>query len=101
MDKNNVIRLINKRKSLHPNDPTIEKYWSELTDILSKDSIETIEFFDTCLEEDILYLSEVFEDVAYNLQDKLFIECLERLLLKYPNISIADSIKTAKQYSGY
>lgn len=93
----NVVMIITERKALHPNDPAIEKYWERLTEILSESSSETIELFDICSEEEILYLSEVFEDVAYNLHDELYIECLERLLLKYPNIPIADSIKTAKQ----
>ena len=101
MDKNNVIRLINERKILNSNDPTIEKYWEELTNILSTDCLETVEYFDNCSEEEILYLSEIFEDVAYNLQDKKYIECLERLLNKYPNIPIANSIITAKEYSGF
>ncbi len=98
MDKNIIIELINERKALHPNDPTIEKYWIKLTEILSKDSTETIELFDNCSEEEIMYLSEVFEDVAYNLQNTSYIECLERLLLKYPNIPIVYSVKTAKQF---
>ena len=98
MDINEVFKVLEKRKSLHDNDPTIEVQWNALTDLLTENMDETISLFESCTEEQILYFSEVFEDIAYKFQDVKFIECLERILKKYPNIPIGESVKTAKQY---
>lgn len=98
MDIDKVLQVLEKRKSLHDNDPTIEVQWSELTELLTENVDETILLFESCAEEEILLFSEVFEDIAYKLQDVKFIECLERVLNKYPNIPIGESVKTARQY---
>ncbi|CAH2213482.1 hypothetical protein [Tepidibacter aestuarii] len=98
MDIKNILKVLEQRKALHIEDPTVEKFWDKLTELLSENVEETISFFDNCTEEQILWFSEVFEDIAYNFQSVKFIECLDRIFEKYPNIPIEESIKTAKQY---
>lgn len=98
MDKNYVLKILEQRKSLHIEDPTAYKYWDILTGLLTENVDETISFFNECTEDQILWFSEIFEDIAYKLQDIRFIECLDSLLKKYPDIPIEESIKTAKEY---
>jgi len=98
MDIDKVLKVLEKRKSLHDNDPTIAVQWNALTELLAENVDETILLFESCTEEQILLFSEVFEDVAYKFQDVEFIKCLERVLEKYPNIPIGESVKTARQY---
>ena len=98
MEINEVLKVLEKRKALHDNDPTIELQWSKLIELLTQNIDETIYLFESATQEQILYFSEVFEDVAYKFQDGKFIECLERILIKYPNLPIENSVKTAKEY---
>lgn len=93
-----VIRILEKRKSLHIEDPQVYEYWDELTEVLSKDEERTIGYLKVCSEEEIEWISEVFEDVAYRLQSETFISCLDWLCDKYPNIPIKESVDTAKSY---
>ena len=53
---------------------------------------------DDLTEEEIMYVSEVFEEIAYNLQSEEYIECLKQLVEKYPNIPISDSVETAESF---
>lgn len=88
--------IIKQRAALHLEDPTIYRYWEKLTDVLSKDVDETIRFLETCSQEEVEYVSEVFEDISYRIQSKEYIRCLERLNKKYPNANLIDDIREAK-----
>lgn len=81
-------QIINKRAKLHPNDPAVERYWKQLTELLSEDLENTISLLDNCDEETAGWLSEVFEDVSYNLQSVEYINCLKRLAQKYPELNL-------------
>ncbi|WP_432663713.1 hypothetical protein R9X47_24400 [Wukongibacter baidiensis] len=98
MIQKNAREIINERAVLHPNDPVVYEYWDRLTKILSIDLKETIKFLRSCNEEEILWISEVFEDVAYNLQSQEYINCLEELDEKYPHLNLTSDIKIAKDF---
>lgn len=78
------------------NDPKLYDYWNVFTKLLSKDINQTIEFLDGCTENEAYWLSEVFEDISYKVNSKAFIDCLKRLEEKFPNLDLADDIKTPK-----
>jgi len=95
----NVKNIIKERIQLHDEDSiNIEKCWNKLIDILSQNSVQTISILEQLDEEEILYVSEVFEEIAYNLQSEEYIECLKQLVEKYPNIPISDSVETAESF---
>jgi hypothetical protein len=96
--KDKVKRIINERSKLHLNDPTVSKYWEQLVEILSFNEMETISYLEECSEEDVGWISEVFEDVAYNLNSQKYIKCLELLDNKYPNLQLTRTINIAKSY---
>lgn len=96
--KDKINEIIKERAKLHMNDPTVEKYWEQLIEILSINEIETIEYLKTCNEEDVGWISEVFEEVAYNLNSNDYIQCLEMLDRKYPNLKLTRTIDIAKSY---
>ena len=94
-----VMDILEKRMSLHPEDYIeIEKCWNSLTDILSKDEDKTIEVINQLNKTEILYLSEVFEDISERLQSEKYINCLKNIGEKYTDIPIASSIKTAEEF---
>lgn len=95
-----VKEIINKRAKLYKEDDyEIEKCRNELIEILSKDELLTIDILNQLNDEEILYTSEVFEEIAYNLQSVNYINCLEKIYIKYPHLNIKDAIEVAKEFT--
>lgn len=97
LDRVELKRLLSERKQLDINDPSVENYWDVLTEHLSKDASDTISYLNSCAEEDLYWLSEVFDEVSYNLQSKNFIICIEELDKKYPKAELTSDVESAKK----
>ena len=69
-----------------------------MIEALSKDEHSTIEVLKQLNEVELLYTSEVFEEIAYNLQSRKYIECLKQIQKKFPELDIMDAIKVAEEY---
>jgi hypothetical protein len=62
-------------------DVKVEIYWKEMTDILSENIDSTISFFKSnCSDEELYWLSSVFEDVVKRTNNKEFVEVLQKRL---------------------
>lgn len=95
-----VKEIINKRAELYKEDDYgIEKCRNELIEILSKDELLTIDILNQLDDEEIAYTSEVFEEIAYHLQSVNYIDCLEKIYIKYPHLNIKDAIEVAKEFT--
>ena len=94
-----VKEIINKRKEINDEDDIrIEECRNELIEVLSQNESKTIDILKQLNDEEILYTSEVFEEVAYNLQSVEYINCLDKIFIKYPHLNIKDAIEVAKDY---
>jgi len=96
----NIRLVLGARALLDDNDPRIEQKWEELTFLLSENDSKTLNFLQVCTKTELSLLSEVFEEVAYNLQSKKYIELLYILDQRYPDLNLKSSIKVAEQYMG-
>ena len=79
---------LSHRLALNINDDWgLKESWKKLTKLLSESVDDTIIFFkDTCTDEKLFWLSEVFADVSENLQSEDFVQTLkERLRRVTPN----------------
>jgi hypothetical protein len=89
---------------LHPEDDFgAEKLWKAEIEILSRDMKQTIDFLENeCTADELYWISEVFDEVVEKTQSKEFIECLYRVVEKYPAESeehrIVDFIHFAEEY---
>ena len=90
--------LAQRLKISDEDDYMIEKKREELVKELSKDEYSTIKILKQLNEMEILYTSEVFEEIAYNLQSRKYIDCLKQLQKKFPELDILDAIKVAEEY---
>lgn len=91
--------ILNKRKNLNINDDFgIAKCWNEMTELLSTNEIDTINYLNQCNEKDLYYISEIFEDISENLQSKKFISCLRSLDKKFPQLDMTKDINIAESY---
>jgi len=96
-DINEIISLVNWRKELKNTEGIIEDYyWKPMTEILSKNEKETIDFLKSCNDENLYWISEVFEDISGNFQSKGFVEFLKELHKQHPNVDMEQDIKYAE-----
>ncbi|MBC1944525.1 hypothetical protein HCA15_10900 [Listeria booriae] len=91
--------ILEKRKSLNINDDFgIEKCWNEMTELLSQNEMETINYLEESTEKDLFYISEIFEDVSERFQSEQFINCLRKLDKKFPELDMTQDIDIAESY---
>lgn len=91
--------ILEKRKSLNINDDFgIEKSWNEMTELLSQNEMETINYLEESTEKDLYYISEIFEDVSERFQSEQFINCLRKLDKKFPELDMTQDIDIAESY---
>lgn len=98
MFEEKVRAVLGARALLDDNDPRIEQKWEELIVLLSEDENLTLNFLQICTKTELSFLSEIFEEVAYNLQSKKYIELLYCLDQRYPDLNLKRSIQIAEEY---
>ncbi|MCR6097761.1 hypothetical protein HXA31_00055 [Salipaludibacillus agaradhaerens] len=98
MFEEKVRTVLGARALLDDNDPRIEQKWEELIDLLSEDENLTLNFLQVCTKTELSFLSEIFEEVAYNLQSKKYIELLYSLNQRYPDLNLKRSIQIAEEH---
>lgn len=96
LDNSLIEKVIEERKNLHINDPCVEKKWNELTQIFTQNEDSTIAYLNSCCKENIYWISEVFEDISEELQSARFIDCIEQLVIKYPDLNLEQDVLWAK-----
>jgi len=94
---NKILKLIEEKKKLHINDPSIGLYWDKLTKLLSNDLKDTKYVLEHIGEENLYHISEVFEDISDIFQSIEFILFLEELDKRYPQSDLGNDIKWAKE----
>jgi hypothetical protein len=97
IDKGYMEDLINKRKKLHPNDPEVYRYWAKIASILSIDFKQTINFLKGTDSTVVYWIAEVFEDIAYNLDDIRFINELKEIQSIHHKIDLSVDIGFAEE----
>ncbi|MET3195194.1 hypothetical protein [Bacillus sp. OAE603] len=98
LDTNQVRKLIEERSNHDMNDPKIYEYWDRITELLSINVIETINYLNSCSEKEIYWISEIFEDISAKVSSIDYIECLKKLDKKYPNLMLSKDIKIAEEW---
>ena len=83
MDKKEIAKLIETKKSLHLNDPNVTIIWKRLCEIFSSDEQETISYLKQAPVDEIEVISEVFDDISAHLQNRNFLGKLRNGGLPY------------------
>lgn len=97
IDNNEIDKIIEERKKMHPNDPRVLEKWNELTQIFIQNEESTIAYLNSCCKENIDWISEIFEDISEQLQSPRFIKCIEKIAIKYPDLNLEQDILYAKE----
>jgi hypothetical protein len=96
--KNRLTSIYERRKNLHLNDPQIYEYWEEITELMASDEEQTIRLLRDSSEDEVLWFTEVFDDIVARFKSENFAKVLEELSTKYPNLNLAQFIIDAKKY---
>lgn len=92
-----IDQVIAKIESLHLEDPTITRYWQEMTELLSKDEAATVSLFQSLQEKrTVEHLASVFDDVAFRLQSPKFIASIEALEVRFPDPWLKVRVEAAR-----
>src|SRR5687767_5554759 len=92
-----VYSIVRRIEALHLEDPGIVTYWNELTELLSANEVATIEFLSSLDDEDaVARISSVFDDVAAKLQSQAFIDCIESMVPRFPNLLLRHRVDAAR-----
>ena len=97
IDNKAVEKIIEERKKMHPDDPRIVEKWRELTKYFVQDQETTIEYLNNCNKENLKWIGEIFDDISELLQSYQFIECIERLSIKYPDLNLESDVFYARK----
>lgn len=97
IDNNKIEKLIEERKKLYPDDYRVLEKWNELTQIFTRNEEDTIVYLNSCCRQNIEWISEIFEDISNQLQSPRFIDCIEKLAIKYPDLNLEQDILYAKK----
>ena len=95
-----VKNIMREKDELHPNDPAINRCWERLSEILTKNIDTTIEILNSCDQEELESLEDVFEDISRELKSEKFLSFLKELQEKYSNNSLNAEIAYAEKMVG-
>lgn len=93
-----VLNFIQERKNIDDNDPALYDFWQRFSNHLGRREKQTIEYLENCTSADILCISEVFEEISALLQSKEYIRCLDKLVVKFPELNLEHSVNAAKDF---
>ncbi|NES85525.1 MAG: hypothetical protein F6K10_31240 [Moorea sp. SIO2B7] len=96
-----VKRLLKERIQLHINDPRRTDYGEKLTEVIGSDLITAKAILNAIDQDELFWVSEVFEDISAKLQSRSFVLFLMELDEKYPEIHMEGEIKYAKLVIGW
>ncbi|MGG7143557.1 hypothetical protein ACQPVP_08830 [Clostridium nigeriense] len=94
--KNEIVELIEWRKGIECINGMENYYWEPLIELLSKNEVDTIEFLRACSDEQLYWISEVFEDISNKFQSKEFVDFLKELQKDHPNADMELDIQAAE-----
>lgn len=95
-DKERIFALIEWRKGLECINGMENYYWEPLIELLIKNEDDTIKFLRDCSDEQIYWISEVFEDISDKFQSRGFVEFLKVLQHDHSNIDLKQDIQAAE-----
>lgn len=95
-NKGEILKLIEWRKGLGCINGMENDYWGALIEPLTKNEADTIKFLEECSDEQIYWISEVFEDISDKFQSKGFVDFLKELQKAHPNVDMKLDIQAAE-----
>lgn len=96
--KEQIEEIIKKIENKHLNDPTKSDDMDEIINVLSQNVSETVKTINELSENAIDWISVFFEDISWKFKSPQFIEAIEKLIIKFPDLKqLAAEVERAKE----
>lgn len=86
--KAKVLEILDRIKNKHLNDPTLSNDKDLIVEMFLQDINRTIKILNDLDENSLEWVSSRFEELSYKFQSNEFVDCVKKLLIKFPNSSI-------------
>jgi hypothetical protein len=100
IDEKRALEILENRIDIAENGgggSPLNDWWKEMVGILSQNQQETEKFLEERTSKELFFLSELFEDIAYEFKTTSFIEFLWNLHAKHPEAEMEEQIKEAEE----
>jgi hypothetical protein len=95
--ENKIKEIVNRIISKHLNDPSKIADFEEMEIVLSESESKTINVLNNLPLDILEWVSSTFDELSYKFRSIEFINCLEELIIKFPESSIIkQDVKVAK-----
>lgn len=95
-------KFINLVKAMKSADPQNEIFWQnnfqQRLEILTKDLDNTIDYINTCSEDELYYISECFEELSEHFQSQKLIDCVKNNISRFDNPELQAELKMELEY---
>ena len=99
MNKNYLKNLIEIADKIDPqNDVLMEENRKARLNEMSKDIEKTIDYLNNCSEDELLWATEVLEDLSAHFKSKKLIDCIENNTIRCCNEDIKNQLKMTIEY---
>lgn len=88
--RDEFLKIVDLLESNNLKESQISNYLDQIVDYLSEDENQTIELLETVNENQAYWLVTTFEELAFTFQSEEFINAIEALGQKFPNIEDID-----------
>ena len=95
-------KFINLVKAMKSADPQNEIFWQnnfeQRLEILTKNLDNTIDYINTCSEDELDYISEWFEELSEHFQSQELIDCVKNNISRFNNPELQAELKMELEY---
>ena len=95
-------KFINLVKAMKSADPQNEIFWQnnfqQRLEILTKNLDNTIDYINTCSEDELDYISECFEELSEHFQSQELIDCVKNNISRFNNPELQAELKMELEY---
>lgn len=92
-----ILNILAQLETQDPNDPRVSDQIDDIVDLLTEDEEEAIRIIKELDENQLAWITPVFEELSFTFQSQKFITCISELGRKHPNIEgIEEDIDFAK-----
>jgi hypothetical protein len=100
MNSERAMEILKNRMEMAEESPyldPLDEWWDEMPKILSQNQQETEKFLSERTSRELFFLSEIFDDIAYEFKTPSFIQFLRKLHEKHPDAELEEDIRRAEE----
>lgn len=99
MNKKYLKKLVEKANNIDPqNEVLIEENMQKRLDIMKENLQETINYLNNCSENELLWATEVLEELSEHFKSTELIDCVNKNMIRCQSLEIKEQLKETIKY---